>query len=367
MPNKIGKEREAAGLSSREAAERLKKFGENVVAKKKKIRPILAFAKKFNSPLLWILVVASLVSFLVGEHTNAVILLLMIFTSAILEFVNSYKSERAVQKLAARVVTTATVFRDGRKKEIALKEIVPGDLIFLSAGDIVPADCRVLESDDFFINQAVLTGEAFPVEKVAEGNEGRAEDSSPQSKNLVFMGTSAVTGFATVLAVRTGASTEFGKIAGDLLRAEPETDFEKNIKKFSFFIMRVNIFLVGFVFLINALLGRGWLTSFIFAIAIAIGLTPELLPVIISVSLSRGSVRMAKKGVIVKNLSSIQNFGSMNVLCTDKTGTLTQNKIILVKYVDGFGDVSEEVLLNVYLNSYFHTGVQNPLDSAVLE
>jgi len=354
------------GLSAKEAESRLKEFGENTVARKKRIRPLVAFFRKFNSPLLWILIIASLVSFSVGERINAVILLFMIFTSAVLEFVNSYKSEKAVEKLVSRVITTATVIRDGKKREIELKKIVPGDLVILAAGDVVPADCQILESDDFFVNQSVLTGEAFPVEKTTAPNSAE-EEISPQNRSSVFMGTSVVTGFATVLVLKTGERTEFGKIAGELAKAEPETDFEKNIKKFSFFIMRVNLFLVGFVFLINAMLGRGWLTSFLFALAIAIGLTPELLPVIISVSLSRGSIRMAKKDVIVKNLSSIQNFGSMDVLCTDKTGTLTQNKIILVKYMDGLGNVSEDVLLFAYLNSYFHTGVKNPLDSAVQE
>lgn len=359
------KQHKKAGLSSAEAEKRLKEFGENVVFKRKRIRPVVAFLRKFNSPLLWILIVASLVSFLIGEHTNAVILLLMISVSAILEFVNSYKSEKAVEKLVAKVVTMATVIRDGRKREIELKKVVPGDELFLSAGDIVPADCRVIESDDFFVNQSVLTGEAFPVEKIVDSAVEEEKKISPENKDLVFMGTSVVTGFATVLALQTGPRTEFGKIADQLVKAEPETDFEKNIKRFSLFIMKVNLFLVGFVFLINALLGRGWLTSFIFAVAIAIGLTPELLPVIISVSLSRGSVRMAKKDVIVKNLSSIQNFGSMNILCTDKTGTLTQNRIILVKYMDGLGNISDDVLFYAYLNSYFHTGVQNPLDNAV--
>ena len=357
--------KETVGLSSREAKKRLKEFGENVVFKRRKFRPLLAFIKKFNSPLLLILIIASLISFFVGERFNSVILLAMILISAVIDFVNSYKSEKAVEKLVAKVAVTATVIRDGKKKEIEFKYIVPGDAIFLSAGDVVPADCQVLESNDFFVNQSVLTGESFPVEKEADLSECEIKILTSDKKNVVFMGTSVVTGYATVVALRTGVQTEFGRIAETLIKAEMDTDFEKNIRKFSYFIMQLTIFLVGFVFLANAFMGHGWLTSFIFAIAIAIGLTPELLPVIISVSLSRGSVKMAAKDVIVKNLPSIQNFGSMNILCADKTGTLTKDKIELVKYIDISGRASEKVLLHAYLNSFYHTGIQNPLDSAV--
>jgi len=352
-------------LSNAEAARRLKKYGENIVVRRRKIRPIAAFIKKFNSPLLLTLVFASVISLAVGEPANAAILLVTIFISAVLDFVNTYKSEKAVEKLIARVVTTATVMRSGARREIEIKYIVPGDAIFLSAGDIVPADGEVLESRDFFVNQSALTGESFPVEKeAATDNTGRSAAVFERG-SLVFMGTSVVTGYATVSVLKTGMQTAFGSIASRLVKAEPETDFEKNIKGFSYFITQVTLFLVSFVFLINAFMGRGWLSSFIFSLAIAIGLTPELLPVIISVSLSHGSVNMAKKEVIVKNLSSIQNLGSMNILCTDKTGTITENRIVLVKYVDGDGTVSDEVLQHAYLNSNFHTGVQNPLDNAV--
>ena len=354
------------GLTEKEAARRLRKFGENIVFKKKKFRPLVAFVRKFNSPLLQILIIASIVSFFIGQNINAIILLLMVLLSAILDFVNSYKSEKAVTSLIAKVVTTATVIRDGVKREIEFKEIVPGDIIFLSAGDIVPADAEVLDSRDFFVNQSALTGESFPVEKVAE-TLAKSEPLYPGKKNLVFLGTNVVTGFATALVLRTGQKTEFGHIAERLTSGEALTDFEKNIKKFSTFIMWVTAILVAAVFLINAFLGRGILSSFIFSLAIAIGLTPELLPVIISVSLSRGSLLMAKKGVIVKHLPAIENFGSMDVLCTDKTGTLTEDRIVLVKYIDPFGAISDEALLYSYLNSFFHTGVATPLDNAIRE
>jgi len=353
------------GLTTKEAAKRLKQYGENIVFKREKFRPLIAFVKKFNSPLLLILIAASIISFFVGQNINAIILLVMILLSATIDFINTYKSEKAVEKVVAKVVVTATVFRDGKSREIEFKKLVPGDLIFLSAGDVMPADCQVLKSNDFFVNQSVLTGESFPVEKTADVLNKEIKTFTQDKKNLVFMGTSVVTGYATAKILRTGLATEFGKIAETIIKTEFETDFQKNIKKFSYFIMQLTVFLVSFVFLANAFLGHGWFNSFIFAIAIAIGLTPELLPVIITVSLSHGSIKMAAKDVIVKNLPSIQNFGSMNILCTDKTGTLTKDRIELVKYIDVFGNVSKKILFYAYLNSYYHTGVQNPLDNAV--
>ncbi|MBI3589179.1 MAG: magnesium-translocating P-type ATPase [Candidatus Liptonbacteria bacterium] len=355
------------GLDSGEALKRLKQFGENVVATKKKLRPLVAFAAKFKSPLVLILIFASLVSFFIGEKTNAVILVSMILISVVLDFANSYRSEKAVDQLIAQVVTTVNVIRDGRKEEIKLQYVVPGDIVFLSAGDVVPADCLVLESKDFFVNQSVLTGESLPVEKFAAiQSENPTPEISLSNENSIFMGTNVVTGFATVRVIRTGHQTEFGKIADRLSGAEVVTDFDQHIRDFSAFIMRLTFFLVAAVFLVNTLFNnRSLLSAFIFAVAIAIGLTPELLPVILSVSLSRGAMRMSKNGVIVKHLPSIQNFGRMNILCTDKTGTLTENRITVVKYVDSHGETSEEILRVAYLSSYFHTGVPNPLDQAV--
>ena len=364
MKSKAKTKNKKLGLSSIEAKIRLQQYGENVIKKKKHLRPVVAFIQKFNSPLLLILIAASIVSYFVGQRTNTVILLFMVLLSAVLDFVNTYKSEKAVDSLIAKVITTATVWRDGKKREISLKNIVPGDIIFLSAGDIVPADGRIIESDDCFVNQSALTGESFPSEKEPVSSVVPKELTA-DLKQIVFMGTSVVTGFATIEVLRTGTQTEFGKIAKQLQKTETETDFDKNIRKFSLFIMRLTLLLVSFVFLVNVLGHRDLFTSFIFAIAIAIGLTPELLPVIISVSLSRGSVRMAAKDVIVKHLPAIQNFGSMDVLCTDKTGTLTKDQIELVKYVDIRGQASDQLLTYAYANSFYHTGVQNPLDTAV--
>ncbi len=355
------------GLSSREAADQLRTFGENTIAKRKRFRPLIAFFQKFESPLLLLLIGASVVSFFVGERTNAVIIIVMVFVSAVLDFANSYKSEKTVLKLLERVTTTATVMRDGRKKEINQKEIVPGDIVLLAAGDAVPADARVLEAKDCFVNQAALTGESFPVPKYAEEGTDRGGEAPAEQPDFVCMGTNVVTGYATIKVLQTGFSTEFGKIAARVSAETLPTEFEKGIKTFSAFIMRLTFVMVGFVFVANALVGHGVFDSFVFAIAIAIGLTPELLPVIMSVSLSRGSLEMAKKNVIVKNLSSIESFGSMNVLCTDKTGTLTEDRITLVQYVDCFGNVAEDVFTHAYVSSFFHTGIKSPLDKAIRE
>ncbi|MEK7639861.1 MAG: magnesium-translocating P-type ATPase [Patescibacteria group bacterium] len=353
-----------SGLTTAEANTRLLKFGPNSVSSKAKLRPIVAFVKKFNSPLLIILMGASVISFFTGNQTSAIILICMVFLSVILDFVNTFRSEKAVDALIARVITTATVIRDGKRQEVNLTTIVPGDLVFLSAGDVIPADCRVMDGNDFFVNQSVMTGESLPVEK-SHLQQSSKEEINAEASDIVLMGTSVVTGYATVEALRTGKQTEFGKIAERLTEADPETDFDRGIRKFSSFIMKLTIIMVVFVFAANTISGRGFLESFVFAIAIAVGLTPELLPVIMSVSLSRGAVRMAKTGVIVKHLPAIQNFGRMSVLCTDKTGTLTENRIVVVQFVDTYGKVTEDVLRYAYYNSAFHTGVPNPLDQAV--
>lgn len=350
------KDSELEGLNSEQAQRLLRSHGENVIYRKSHMRPLVAFAKKFNSPLILILVGAAALSFFLGQRTNALIIFMMILLSATLDFWNSYWSEKAIEKLTAKVTTTATVLRDGSRREAPFKFIVPGDIIFLSAGDVIPADGAVLAARDFFVNESALTGESYPAEK-----------SATAPRNTVKMGTSVLTGYATAKITTTGSDTEYGKIAEDLAKAAPETDFERGIKEFSYFITKVTFVLVIFVFFVNAFFGKGIFNSLLFAIAIAIGLTPELLPVIMSVALGRGSARMAKKDVIVKNLSAIQSFGSMNILCTDKTGTLTEGKIKLVRYVDGFGKTFAPVLRLAYVSSKFHTAVRSPLDAAIAE
>lgn len=361
---------EHLGLSKAEAARLLKEHGENVVVKKKKVGPIFIFISKLTSPLFMLMIGISLVSLAVGQRTSALIVLAMIFLSATLDFLNTYKSQKVVEKLVAQVATKIIAIRGGEKIEIEVREVVPGDLLFLSAGNIIPADCQMVEGDNFYVNQASLTGESIPVEKMVLA-DGAAGEMAPDSRDYVFMGTSAVSGFATVKVIKTGVSTEFGKVASELNKADPKTDFEINITKFSIFIMKVVFYMVSFVFVVYLIKNSAHLTktiileAFTFALAITIGVTPDMLPAIITVCLSRGSQLMAKKKVIVKQLSAIENFGSMDILCTDKTGTLTQDHISLVKYEDYSGRDSANVLELGHLSSHFHTGAQNPLDSAV--
>jgi len=355
-----------SGLSSDEAEKRLEIYGYNELAKRRKRAAIVEFLLHFRSPLVIILLVAGLISGFLGEIANVVIIFSIVFLSVVLDFYQESKAERAAEMLKERVTTTATVLRDGVKREIKLSEIVPGDVIYLSAGDIVPADARIISAKDLFVNQSALTGESFPVEKTPTRPKSK-DTSITEWTNYLFMGTSVVSGTATAVVVRTGGFTEYGKIAKRLVVREPETEFEKGIKNFGFLIMEITFLLVMFVFFINALYKRDVLESLLFAVALAVGLTPELLPMIISVNLSKGAIAMSKKGVIVKRLASIQNFGSMDVLCTDKTGTLTENRIQLVLHVDINGEDSERVLLYSYLNSYWQTGLKSPLDEAILK
>jgi Mg2+-importing ATPase len=354
-----------AGLSSEDVEERLKIFGYNELIKKRKRVVIIDFLFHFKNPLIIILLIAGLISGFFGEIVNTAIIFSIVMLSVILDFYQESKAERAAEMLKQRVAVTATVLRDGVKREVRLAEIVPGDIIYLSAGDIVPADARVINAKDLFVNQSALTGESFPVEKTSLLLESY-NPSITEWRNYLFMGTSVVSGTATAVVVKTGSITEYGKIAKRLVEREAETEFQRGIRSFGYMIMQVTFLLVLLVFFINALYMRSVLDSLLFAVALAVGLTPELLPMIISVNLSKGAVSMAKKGVIVKRLAAIQNFGSMDVLCTDKTGTLTENRIKLVLYVDLNGDESDKVLLYSYLNSYYQTGLKSPLDEAIL-
>nr|MDO8135518.1 HAD-IC family P-type ATPase [Candidatus Njordarchaeum guaymaensis] len=269
--------------------------------------------------------------------------------------------------MTERVATTTTVLRDGVKQEIKLSEVVPGDIVYLSAGDIVPADARVIDAKDVHVDQAALTGESFPVEKTPDPLKFREISTITGWDNYLFMGTSLVAGSATAVVVKTGGFTEYGKIAKKIAERRPETEFERGLRRFGYLIMQVTFLLVIFVFFINALYLRGILESLLFAVALAVGLTPELLPMILSVNLSKGALAMEKKGVIVKRLSSIQNFGSMDILCTDKTGTLTENMVTLKSHTDIEGNDSDKVLVYAYLNSHYRTGIKSTLDDAILK
>ncbi|MGF3522898.1 MAG: magnesium-translocating P-type ATPase, partial [Candidatus Bathyarchaeia archaeon] len=357
-----------AGLSSEETAERLEVYGRNELARKKKRSALFEFLAHFNSPLVIILLFAGSISGILGELPNMIIIFVIVFLSVVLDYYQEARAEKAAEKLKEKVTTTATVVRDGAKKEVKLPEIVPGDIIYLSAGDIAPADARLISAKDLFMNQSSLTGESFPVEKTPAPLKPKSS-SITEWTNYLFMGTSVVSGTATAVVVRTGGSTEYGKIAKKLVERPPETEFARGIKSFGFLIMQVTLLLVLFVFFINALRNpdtNGVLNALLFSVALAVGLTPELLPMIITVNLSKGAIAMSKKGVIVKRLASIENFGSMNVLCTDKTGTLTENRITLVLHVDAEGKDNAKVLLYSYLNSYYQTGLKSPLDEAIL-
>jgi Mg2+-importing ATPase len=364
-----------SGLSAEEAENRLELYGPNELAHGKKHSAVMQFLLNFKSPLVIILMVAGLISGLLqilgltsDGLANFVIIYIIVFISVILDYYQESKAEQAAETLKEKVTTTATALRNGIRTEVKLHDVVPGDVIFLSAGDITPADARVITAKDLFVNQSSLTGESFPVEKTPTVVKSK-DASLSEWNNYLFMGTSIVSGTATAVVARTGTTTEYGKIAKKLVERPPETEFERGIKSFGFLIMQVTLLLVLFVFLINALLHpdtNGILNALLFSVALAVGLTPELLPMIITVNLSRGALAMSKKGVIVKRLASIENFGSMNVLCTDKTGTLTENKITLVLHVDSEGKDDNKVLLYSYLNSYYQTGLKSPLDEAIL-
>jgi len=354
-----------SGLTQQEAGRRLQTYGYNELAKRKRRTSVVEFLFHLRSPLIIILLLAGLISGFVGDVIGASLIFSIVILSVFLDVYQESRAEKAAEMLKEKVATTATVLRDDVKKEVKLSEIVPGDIVYLSAGDMVPADARAINARDLFINQSALTGESFPAEKTAELLKEKSAAVTEWS-NCLFLGTSVVSGTAAAVVVKTGSSTEYGRIASRLAAREPETEFERGLRRFGFLMMEVTLFLVLFVFFMNAFFKRPVLESLLFAVALAVGLTPELLPMILTVNLSRGAIAMSKKGVIVKRLVSIQNFGSMDVLCTDKTGTLTENKITLVQHVDMEGNDDEKVLLYSFLNSYYETGLKSPLDEAIL-
>ena len=353
------------GLSSAEAAARLASRGPNELAPPPRFEALRELLRYLVNPLVLILLVASVVSAAFGQVVSAVIVALMLILSVTLNFTQAYRSQRAARRLRLQVGQTATVIRDGVEREIPVREVVVGDVIHLKAGDLVPADCRLLSVRDLYLNEALLTGESLPREKQATpgplppGGLGDAVTG-------VFRGTSVVSGLGAAVVVSTGGATEFGRVAAGLVGRPPETEFERGTRRFGFLILQVVVFLVLFVFLVNALLRRDVLESFLFSVALAVGLTPELLPMIVSVTLSRGAVRMAEKKVIVKQLAAIENFGSMDILCSDKTGTLTHGEITVDCHLNLRGDDDETVIRLAALNSVYQTGLRSPMDEAIL-
>ena len=355
-----------SGLSHVEADSRVKQYGLNEVAREKRQSAVARLLSNVKNPLVILLTALGVISFLTGDQRATVVIFVMVLLGVVLRFYQELRADDAAEKLEAMVSTTATVVRDGKESELPLKQLVPGDIIRLAAGDMVPADVRVLSAKDLFLNQATLTGEALPVEKKADPVSQEGQNPLELS-NLCFMGSNAESGAATAVVIHTGNQTYFGSLATSIVGQRQLTSFDKGVNQFTWLMIRFIAVMVPAVFLINGLSKHNWVEAFLFALAVAVGLTPEMLPMIVTVNLSKGALAMARKKVIVKRLNAIQNFGAMDVLCTDKTGTLTQGKIVLEKHVDVHGNPSERVLNYGYLNSYHHTGLKNLLDAAILD
>jgi len=360
-----------AGLTETEAASRLEVFGPNEVGQEKKHDWLWRLWVAVRNPLVILLSVLAIVTFATAQGPSDTIggwvMLAMVVLGVSLRFVQETKADNAAAKLKAMIKVTATALRNGEPKEIPLKELVPGDVVKLSAGDMIPGDVRLIAAKDLFVIQATLTGESLPVEK-SDARDLRPNLSVIEHSNLCFLGTSVESGSATAVVAATGVQTYFGKMASSLAGQQVETAFDKGVKKFTWLMICFMAVMSPMVFFINGFTKHSWgKDTFLFALAIAVGLTPEMLPMIVSVCLSKGALAMSKKKVIVKKLNSIQNFGAMNVLCTDKTGTLTIDHVILEIHCDVFKNESEEVLRDAYLISHFQTGLKNVLDRAVLK
>jgi Mg2+-importing ATPase len=351
------------GLTSQTAAERLTEYGLNDPAPRTRRSRVLDFLRLFLNPLVVVLVIAAIASAALGDATDAGIIIAIVILSNTLDFVQTHRSQNAVERLRAQVAPRATVLRDAQWQEVSSTEVVPGDVVRLSAGDLVPADAQLLESRDLYVQQAALTGESLPVEKLAGADSASTR---PDAQNMVFLGTSVVSGTARALIVATGRSTAFGDIAARLASAPEPTAFQHGLKDFSLFLTRTVFFLVLFLLIVGLLKHRDPFQSLLFAVALAVGLTPEFLPMIVSVTLANGARAMARKKVIVKHLAAIQNFGSIDVLCTDKTGTLTSGRMSLDQCLDPDGEPSNRVLSLARLNSRNQTGIRSPLDEAIL-
>jgi len=371
----------AGGLKPYQVKDKQRQFGANEIAHEKAAPWYLQLLDAFLNPFIAVLVIIAIVSLVTDvvtarpgeeDYTSVIILGTMVLLSSLLRFWQEYTSNRAAEQLKSMVKTTATVLREeglriSAKREIDIKEIVPGDIVVLSAGDMIPADCRILQSKDLFVSQAMLTGEAIPVEK-REHKIDTAEKKSPLDlENICFMGTNVVSGTATAVAVNTGNETYFGSIGKAITGKKIETSFDKGVNKVSWVLIRFMLVMVPLVFLINGITKGDWLEAFLFGLSVAVGLTPEMLPMIVTANLAKGAVNMSKRKVIVKRLNAIQNIGAMDILCTDKTGTLTLDKIVLERHLNVFGDEDDEVMKWAYLNSFHQTGLKNLLDMAVLE
>jgi P-type Mg2+ transporter len=354
------------GLTEAEAQERARTTGPNEVAQERKKGWFIRLLKITRNPLVILLSVLSAISFLTGDARAGIVMAIMVALSVGLRFWQEARADAAAEKLKAMIHVTATVVRDGAAREIPLRDLVPGDIVKLAAGDMIPGDVRLLTSKDTFVSQGSLTGESLPVEKLHDP-QTKEESSPTELKNVCFMGTSVESGTATAVVVTTGVQTYLGSMATSITGERVQTSFDQGLNRFTWLMMKFMAVMVPLVFLINGFTKHDWKGAFFFALAVAVGLTPEMLPMIVSVCLSNGALAMSRKKVIVKRLNSIQNFGGMDVLCTDKTGTLTEDRVVLMRHCNVAGGESDDVLLDGYLISYFQTGLKNLLDRAILD
>ena len=354
------------GLTVDEAAVRIETSGPNEVAQEVQHGWLWRLLHTLQNPLVILLGALAAISFATGDPRAGTVMCLMVVLGVLLKYIQESRASTAAAQLKAMIKVTATVIRDGQTMEVPLKDLVPGDIVKLSAGDMIPADLRVIASKDLFIIQASLTGESLPIEKY-DARETRPGCNPLEFSNICYLGTSVESGTATAVVVVTGKHTYFGSMAGSILGQQIETSFDKGIRRFTWLMIRFMSVMVPLVFIINGITKGNWGEAFFFALAVAVGLTPEMLPMIVSVSLSRGAMLMSRKKVIVKRLNSIQNFGAMDVLCTDKTGTLTIDHVILERHCDVIGTEDDLVLLDAYLISHFQTGLKNVLDRAILD
>jgi Mg2+-importing ATPase len=354
----------SGGLTTNEAKKRLISYGANRLKPQKRSDTFTLLIAQFKSPIILILLFATVLSLFLHNIVDASIILVIVLISGLLGFWQEHGASNAVAKLLAIVQIKTAILRDESQQEIPIEDVVPGDIVILNAGDIVPGDCMLLESKDLFVDEAMLTGETFPVEKVVLVLP--ADTALSKRTNSVWMGTHIVSGSAKALVTLTGKNTEFGKVSERLKLKPPETEFERGIRRFGYFLGEVTLFLVVIIFAINVYLHRPVLESFLFSLALAVGLTPQLLPAIISINLAHGAKKMAQKKVIVKRLASIENFGSMNIICSDKTGTLTEGTVQVESALDVNGEANDKVFLFAYLNAFYETGFTNPIDQAIL-
>jgi P-type Mg2+ transporter len=353
------------GLTSAEARQRLAQYGPNEPVSVRRLSAVVQLGHLFANPMAIILLAASAISASLGQRTDALIITTIVLLGIAINFYQTYRSEQAADRLRASVAPTATAFRDGQWQEVPLRVVVPGDLIRLSAGDLVPADSRLVEARDLSVQQSMLTGESLPVDKHA--GQPHAVATGADDPAFLFLGTSVVSGTGTAVALATGPRTLFGDIARRIGTRAPESEFERGLRRFSLLILRTTIVLVLFILLVALALRRDPIESLLFAVALGVGLTPEFLPMIASVTLTAGAIRMAREGVIVKHLPAIQNFGSIDVLCSDKTGTLTRGDMQVAQVADPLGAASNRPLLLAAANSRFGSGIRSPLDAAILE